>query len=66
MFDVVLTGIGGAFLQRRNNSSFLKEIGGSVSKLPMREAVRYTKKNMKWTSGDVDVSSAAQTTVLIG
>jgi hypothetical protein len=45
-----------AAVQRRDNSSFLKHLNESVGQLPMREAARYTKKNMKWTARDFDVS----------
>lgn len=38
---------------RRAASSLVAKFEDSVSSLPMREAVRYTGKNIKWTAGEV-------------
>lgn len=45
-----------ACVPRAYVSSFLTKFDGSVNALPLREAVRYTEKNMKWTAGDFLVS----------
>jgi hypothetical protein len=37
-------------------SSFVTKFDESVNALPLRETVRYTEKNMKWTAGDFLVS----------
>ena len=37
----------------RQASSLVKGFDEMVSSLPMREAVRYTDKNMKWTAGEM-------------
>ena len=42
-------------LARRWNSSFITKLGAAVSQLPMREAVRYKAKNMKWTAANIQV-----------
>lgn len=41
----------------RLSSSIIKQFEKKVAELPMREAVRYTGKNMKWTAQDVNVST---------
>jgi hypothetical protein len=33
-------------------SSLISSFDNSVEKNPLREAVRYTKKNMKWTANE--------------
>ena len=39
----------------RNASSLITSFESSISKIPIREAVRYTKKNMKWTADEFRV-----------
>jgi hypothetical protein len=59
VFRLTVTALHAGFVaavQRRDNSSFLKHLNESVGQLPMREAARYTKKNMKWTAREFDVS----------
>jgi hypothetical protein len=46
----------GSKFQNRSQSTLLAQFNESVAQLPMREAVRYTEKNMKWTAGQVKVS----------
>jgi hypothetical protein len=41
--------------KRRLASSLVSKLEESISALPLREAVRYTKKNLKWTAGDIKV-----------
>ena len=37
----------------RSQSSLIKQFETSVASLPMREAVRYTGKNLKWTASEM-------------
>ena len=39
----------------RNASSLISSFESSIAKIPIREAVRYTKKNMKWTADEFRV-----------
>lgn len=43
---------GSAMQSVRAASALVSQINDSVAALPMREAVRYTNKNMKWTAGE--------------
>eukprot|EP00128_Syssomonas_multiformis_P003519 Colp12_sorted_trinity150504_noHs@34862 len=36
----------------RPKSTFVTKLDDSIARLPQREAVRYTEKNMKWTASD--------------
>lgn len=42
---------------RRLASSLVSGFDASISALPMREAVRYKEKNIKWTSSEFQVNS---------
>lgn len=39
----------------RPKSTFVTKLDDSIARLPQREAVRYTEKNMKWTASDFNV-----------
>ena len=43
------------FALSRPKSTFVAKFDDSITRLPMREAVRYTEKNMKWTASDFNV-----------
>lgn len=45
--------------RRRLASSLVSGFDASIAALPMREAVRYKEKNIKWTSSDFQVSQLA-------
>ena len=37
----------------------MTKLDDSIARLPMREAVRYTEKNMKWTASEFNVRHSA-------
>ena len=39
----------------RNASTLVSSFESSIAKIPIREAVRYTKKNMKWSAEEFRV-----------
>ena len=49
----------------RSASSLVAQFEDSVSRLPMREAVRYGKNNMKWTAADMKMYVDAHANALI-
>ena len=44
-----------ALNQSRAASSFVQKFNAAVDSLPMREAVRYKFKNVKWTAAHIKV-----------
>lgn len=46
-------------------SSLVNPFEQSVANLPMREAVRYTTKNMKWSAGDLNRQANNQANALL-
>lgn len=59
MFFIVIT------VNVRLASSLVTKFDESVAKIPMREAVRFTKKNMKWSASDMQKHAEAHANALI-
>lgn len=56
--------IGSSAMEYRAASSFVSKLASSVHVLPGREAVRYTKSNMKWTAGEFKVSKDSYSSIM--
>lgn len=49
----------------RTKSTFVAKFDESITRLPMREAVRYTEKNMKWTASDFNTHAKNHANALL-